>query len=73
MLAAERINSGVGAFNLACLEALQGNLSEAVRWLKICHSSGGWLSRARIAAEKDFDGVRNQPGFVNFVESLAED
>jgi hypothetical protein len=50
---------------------LQGNLSKVVRWLKICHSSGR-LSRARIVAEKDFDGVRNQPEFVSFVESLAE-
>ena len=72
LMAAERIRAGAGAFNLACLEALQGNLSEAVRWLNIGHSSGERLSRARIAAEKDFDGVRDEPEFVTFVESLPE-
>ncbi|MDP3000885.1 MAG: AAA family ATPase [Bryobacterales bacterium] len=70
LLEAERIRAGAGAFNLACIEALQGNPSEAVRWLNIGHSSGERLSRARIAAEKDFDGVRDEPEFVNFVESL---
>jgi hypothetical protein len=30
------------------------------------------LSRSRIAAEKDFDRIRNQPEFVSLVESLAE-
>ncbi|MEK7754218.1 MAG: hypothetical protein AAB654_20000, partial [Acidobacteriota bacterium] len=72
LLAAERIRAGAGAFNLACVEALLRNPSEVVRWLRVCDSTGERLSRARIAAEKDFDGVRDEPEFVNFVESLPQ-
>ena len=61
-----------GAYDLACVEAIQGNTLEAIRWLQVCESAGERLSRAKIAAEKDFDRIRNQPEFVSLVESLAE-
>ena len=72
LLEAERMRAGSGAYNLACAEAIEGNTREAVRWLQAFKSAGGLLSRARIAADKDFDRVRNQPEFVSLVESLAE-
>jgi cytochrome c-type biogenesis protein CcmH/NrfG len=72
LLEAERIRAGSGALNLACVEAIEGNTSEAIRWLQACESAGVRLSRAMIAAEKDFDRIRNQPEFVSLVESLAE-
>jgi len=50
----------------------RGKHKEAVRWLQVCKSSGERLSRTMIAAEKDFDRVRNQPEFVSLVESLTE-
>ena len=40
--------------------------------MQVCESVGERLSRAKIAAEKDFDHIRNQPEFVSFVESLTE-
>jgi hypothetical protein len=51
---------------------MEGNTNEAVRWLQVFKSAGGRLSRAKIAAEKDFDRVRNQPDFVSLLESLPE-
>ena len=72
LLEAERMRAGSGALNLACVEATEGNTSEAIRWLQVCESAGPRLSRAKIAAEKDFDRIRNQPEFVSLVESLAE-
>jgi hypothetical protein len=72
LLEAERIRIGAGADNLACLEAVEGNTIEAVRWLGVSVSSGGRLTRSKLAAERDFDGIRNQPEFVSFVESLPE-
>jgi cytochrome c-type biogenesis protein CcmH/NrfG len=69
---AERMHDGSGAYNLACVEAMEGNTREAVRWLQVFRSSGERLSRARLAADKDFDRVRNQPEFVSLVESLPE-
>jgi tetratricopeptide (TPR) repeat protein len=72
LLEAERMRAGGGAYNLACVEAVAGNTGEAVRWLQVFKSAGAPLSRARIAADKDFDQVRNQPDFVSMVESLPE-
>ena len=72
LLEAERMRAGSSALNLACVEAIEGNTSEAVRWLQLFGSTGERLSRAMIAAEKDFDRIRNQPEFVSLVESLDE-
>ncbi len=72
LLEAERMRAGGGAYNLACVEAIEGNTREAVRWLQVFESSGKGLSRATIAADKNFDRVRNQPEFVSLVESLTE-
>ena len=74
-LEAERMGVGSGAYHLACVEAIEGNTTEAVRWLQVSKFKpfGVRLSRAKIAADKDFDRVRNQPEFVSLVESLPED
>jgi tetratricopeptide (TPR) repeat protein len=72
LLEAEQMRAGSGAYNLACVEAIQGNTIEAVRWLQLFESTGARLSRAKIAADKDFDRIRNDPEFVLLVESLPE-
>jgi cytochrome c-type biogenesis protein CcmH/NrfG len=72
LLEAERIRAGSGAYNLACIEAMEGSTREAVHWLQVSESAGERLSRTKIAAEKTFDRVRNQPEFISLVESLAE-
>jgi len=72
LLEAEQMRAGSGALNLACVEAIDGNTSEAVRWLQLFESTGVRLSRAWIAAEKDFDRIRNDPEFASLVESLPE-
>jgi len=72
LLEAERMRAGSGAYNLACVEAIEGNAREAVRWLQVFKSAGGRLSRAKIATDRTFDSVRNQPEFVSLVESLPE-
>jgi cytochrome c-type biogenesis protein CcmH/NrfG len=71
-LEAERIRTGAGAHNLASLEALEGNTSEAVRWLRVSAASGERLTRTRIAANANFDAIRNEPDFATFVRSLPE-
>ena len=72
LLEAEQMNAESSAYNLARVEAIQGNTLEAIRWLQVGESAGARLSRAKIAADKDFDRIRHQPEFVSFVESLAE-
>jgi tetratricopeptide (TPR) repeat protein len=73
LLEAEQVRAGCGAYNLACVEAIEGNTREAVRWLQLFKSAGRRLARAEIAADKGFDRVRNEPEFVSLVESLTED
>jgi len=70
LTAAEQLQSGSGAHNLACLEALQGSAENAVSWLRQGLTSGLPLSRKQIAQEPDFDRVRNDPVFRTFLESL---
>ena len=70
-LDAERLRVGSGAYNLACVEARLGNTTEAIRWLQAHQSAGVRNPKAQIAAEKDFDRIRNEPEFVTFLESLT--
>jgi tetratricopeptide (TPR) repeat protein len=72
LLEVQRVRPGSGAYDLACVEAIQGNAPEAIRWLQVGESAGERLSRAKIAADKDFDRIRNDPEFVLLVESLPE-
>jgi cytochrome c-type biogenesis protein CcmH/NrfG len=71
-LKAEAILPGSSAYNIACARALEGITKEAVHWLQKASSADMPLSRAKIAAEKDFDRIRNDPEFAHFVESLPE-
>jgi MinD-like ATPase involved in chromosome partitioning or flagellar assembly/Flp pilus assembly protein TadD len=61
------------AYNLACAQAIMGNTREAIRCLQECESAGARLSRAKIAADKRFDRIRNDPEFVLLMESLPEE
>ena len=72
LLAAEGMHPGSGAYNLACVEAMEGDAHEAVGWLQLSESSGEQLSRAQIAKETNFDRIRNEPEFISFIESLED-
>ena len=74
--AAEAVKPGAGAYNLACLAALRGDVDEAVSWLRSLSSgaarrkTGIPLIARRIAADQDFDAIRVDPVFRAFVGSL---
>ncbi|MGH9720385.1 MAG: TPR end-of-group domain-containing protein, partial [Bryobacteraceae bacterium] len=72
LLEAERISPGSGAYNLACVEAREGKMWQAVQWLQAAQMAGQRLSRAKIESDNDFDRVRNHAEFVKFVESLTD-
>src|ERR1035441_7938480 len=40
LLEAERMRAGSGAYNLACVEAIEGNTSEAIRWVQLFEFNG---------------------------------
>ncbi|MGI8991164.1 MAG: KGGVGR-motif variant AAA ATPase [Bryobacteraceae bacterium] len=68
----EGIVAGSGAYNLAGVEAKEGNVIEAIQWLQAVMSAGPRLSKSRLASDNDFDQVRTRPEFVQFFESLPE-
>ncbi|MGA2144376.1 MAG: hypothetical protein ABSH49_05380 [Bryobacteraceae bacterium] len=68
-LDAERVRPGSGAYNLACVEAREGKAKEAVHWLESLPSDAR-PTRAKIAADRDFDRIRREPELVSFLESL---
>jgi MinD-like ATPase involved in chromosome partitioning or flagellar assembly/Tfp pilus assembly protein PilF len=72
LLAAERIRPGSGAYNLACFEAGESNIAEAIKWLKQDAATGGQPSQKQITEETDFDPIRNAPAFAEFLRSLPE-
>jgi len=59
-------------FNLASLAAWVGNSGEALHWLRAAASHGQTISRADIAANTDFDAIRDDPAFAAYVQSLPE-
>ena len=73
LLQAEHIRAGAGAYNLACVEALEGDSQAAVRWLNLLLSSGDRLTKKRIRDETDFERIRDDPSFRAFLESLPDE
>jgi hypothetical protein len=71
LLTAENIRAGSGAYTLACLEALDGNVTEAIKWLKVVAGVGP-LSREKLIKDTDFDPIRKAPAFSEFLQSLPE-
>jgi MinD-like ATPase involved in chromosome partitioning or flagellar assembly/Tfp pilus assembly protein PilF len=72
LLAAEHIRPGGGAYNLACFEAGESNVAEAINWLKQNAATGGQPSKKQVAEDTDFDAIRRAPEFAEFLNSLPE-
>ena len=61
-----------GRYNMSCLAAWEGNADEALHWLRAAASAGQKISQPEIAANTDFDRVRDDPAFAAYVQSLPE-
>jgi Tfp pilus assembly protein PilF/MinD-like ATPase involved in chromosome partitioning or flagellar assembly len=70
---AEKQKPGSASFNMACLEALQENEAESIRWLKSAMEHSGGVSRKQIAADSDFDPIRELPAFKKYLATLPEE
>jgi tetratricopeptide (TPR) repeat protein len=66
---AEQLWPGSGSYNLACVAAVDGEASEAVRWLNVA-AAHGRVTREKVEQDSDFDGIRNHPALVEFLDSL---
>jgi Flp pilus assembly protein TadD len=57
-------------FNMACLFGLKNSAASAVPWLRKWAEGNPKATRAKIAADPDFDRIREDPLLRAFVESL---
>lgn len=62
---------GVGAYNAACVHALQGRTDAALDWLAKAKQNG-FANRDQLAIDTDLDALRDDPRFKAFVDSLPE-
>ena len=62
---------GEAAYNLACIHAMRGELDEMTQWLDRCHAAGKLPTREHIAADKDFDSVRETPQFKAWLTKMG--
>jgi len=56
------------AYNIACLYSILDDVDQSISWLKIPlnHNINKWFPK--IAEEKNFDNIRNNPKFKNFLK-----
>ena len=57
-------------YNLACLASLQRNTVEALDWLRKAILADYSISQSRVTKETDFDPIRDEKEFREFVATL---
>jgi tetratricopeptide (TPR) repeat protein len=67
----EALVPGQGAYNLACIHAMRGELDDMTHWLDRSHAAGKLPTREHIAADKDFDNVRETPQFKAWLAKMG--
>ena len=73
LLAAEALRPDSAAYNLACLDAIEGNVASCVNRLRALRASGiADVSRAKVEGDTDFEGVINDPTFRALLEELPD-
>ena len=69
LLGAEAITAGRGAYNLACLSALEGDADECRQWLDVCKRTGRLPSKENMLADPDLASVRGEPWFLDLLKA----
>ena len=67
---AENIAPGEGAYNLACIHAMHGELDEMIRWLDRSYAAAKLPTREHISEDHDFDDVRETPEFKAWLTTV---
>lgn len=70
---ANSIQSGVAAFNLACVYGIRSENESCLEALKIAKDKGSLPEDADILADPDLAKIKNQAWFTEFMASLVED
>jgi tetratricopeptide (TPR) repeat protein len=56
-------------YNISCIKAKQGKVSESVEWLGLAVSKG-FRNRSLMVTDKDLDAIKGNPGFRDIVHKL---
>jgi Tfp pilus assembly protein PilF len=68
---AEALVPGICTYNLACIQAMRGELTDMTQWLDRSYAAGTLPTREHIAADKDFDSVRETPEFKAWLSKMG--
>ena len=69
-LQAEELVPGYGAYNLACVSALQGREQACRTWLEKSRDHGKLESREHLRTDTDLDSVRDKDWFQSFIDGI---
>ena len=72
LLECERIAPGSGAYNLACLCALQGREDECLKWMESVRNLGNLGTIHKLIADSDLEIIRDNEWFKSFVAQTLE-
>ena len=68
---AEKLQPGLGAYNLACVSSLKDDGEECLKWLEISRKEGWLPSKDHMAKDPDLDPVRKQEWFIKFMQEAS--
>ncbi len=69
---AESLRSGCGAYNLACIAALQGDHAACNSWLQVCLQHENLPPTEQIKQDATLISVREEPWFQSFIDNLSQ-
>ena len=69
LLEAEKIAAGRGAYNLACVSALRGDVNACRKWLEATIEHGRLPPQAHLESDSDLDSVRDEAWFQEILAS----
>lgn len=67
---AAELDPAKSAYNMACLEAREGNLEAALHWLTVSRDAGNLPTTQQLAEDPDLADIRPTPEFQSFLQSL---
>ena len=70
MLQAENIKKGSGAYNLACISALQHDESACREWLELAYELNSIPEPEHLNTDSDLDNVRETDWFKKIVADM---
>lgn len=72
ILAANALEAGIGAYNLACIHSLRGEWGECRKWLNQACDTGNLPEKGYLKADKDLADAREKIWFQEFMKELAK-